>query len=182
MDGHPRQNPAYRPATGEAPVMGLFLFGRVPGDSSWDRSEMVASVRRSGEVGAAVRPGRRAVSGMCAAWLSARSARSRISTYSMCAGAAAGARRSTTERRWSVAPQSSRVFTRQAGRGAGGTGAAKSSSRRRTTTSRSTPARSATALPRSFAARSPTRPRLTRRSIRSARAGRSRISPPPTAR
>ena len=33
----------------------------------------------------------------------------------MCAGAAAGARRSTTERRWSVAPQSSRVL-HQAGR------------------------------------------------------------------
>src|SRR5436305_825887 len=27
MDGHPRQNPAYRPATEKAPATGLFLWG-----------------------------------------------------------------------------------------------------------------------------------------------------------
>ena len=32
--GHPRQNPAYRPATGKALVTGLFLWTRFAGDSS----------------------------------------------------------------------------------------------------------------------------------------------------
>ena len=35
MDGHPRQNPAYRPATEKAPATGLFLFGLLPGYSSY---------------------------------------------------------------------------------------------------------------------------------------------------
>jgi len=34
MDGHPRQNPAYRPATEKALVTGLFLCLRFAGDSS----------------------------------------------------------------------------------------------------------------------------------------------------
>jgi integrase len=34
MDGHPRQNPAYRPATEKALVTGLFLWTRFAGDSS----------------------------------------------------------------------------------------------------------------------------------------------------
>jgi hypothetical protein len=34
MDGHPRQNPAYRPATEKALVTGLFLLVRFAGDSS----------------------------------------------------------------------------------------------------------------------------------------------------
>ena len=34
MDGHPRQNPAYRPATEKALVTGLFLRTRFAGDSS----------------------------------------------------------------------------------------------------------------------------------------------------
>src|SRR5207247_2892060 len=33
-DGHPRQNPAYRPATEKALVTGLFLWTRFAGDSS----------------------------------------------------------------------------------------------------------------------------------------------------
>ena len=35
MDGHPRQNPAYRPATGKALETGLFLLGLPPGYSSY---------------------------------------------------------------------------------------------------------------------------------------------------
>jgi hypothetical protein len=34
MDGHPRQNPAYRPATEKALETGLFLWTRLAGDSS----------------------------------------------------------------------------------------------------------------------------------------------------
>jgi hypothetical protein len=34
MDGHPRQNPAYRPATEKALATGLFLWTRFAGDSS----------------------------------------------------------------------------------------------------------------------------------------------------
>src|SRR5213079_833663 len=34
MDGHPRQNPAYRPATEKALETGLFLWTRFAGDSS----------------------------------------------------------------------------------------------------------------------------------------------------
>ena len=34
MDGHPRQNPAYRPATEKALETGLFLWSRFAGDSS----------------------------------------------------------------------------------------------------------------------------------------------------
>src|SRR6266540_228907 len=34
MDGHPRQNPAYRPATEKALVTGLFLWTRFAGGSS----------------------------------------------------------------------------------------------------------------------------------------------------
>ncbi len=34
MDGHPRQNPAYRPATEKALETGLFLSTRFAGDSS----------------------------------------------------------------------------------------------------------------------------------------------------
>jgi len=34
MDGHPRQNPAYRPATEKAPETGLSLYRRFAGDSS----------------------------------------------------------------------------------------------------------------------------------------------------
>jgi len=34
MDGHPRQNPAYRPATEKALATGLFLCARFAGDSS----------------------------------------------------------------------------------------------------------------------------------------------------
>jgi hypothetical protein len=34
MDGHPRQNPAYRSATEKALVTGLFLWTRFAGDSS----------------------------------------------------------------------------------------------------------------------------------------------------
>src|SRR3954466_7103883 len=36
MDGHPRQNPAYRPATEKALATGLFLWTRFAGDSSSD--------------------------------------------------------------------------------------------------------------------------------------------------
>src|SRR3954447_14499353 len=61
MDGHPRQNPAYRPATEKALATGLFLLTRFAGDSSGSPRggltavsvEPLGAVARRGLVGCA---------------------------------------------------------------------------------------------------------------------------------
>ena len=130
-----------------------------------DRSEMLASVRRSGEGRRGVRPGRRALSGTCAALVvGTERALEDLDVSHVCRR---GRRRSSVDDGasmvWSAAEfeglhQSGRTWS-------GGTGDAKSSSRRGLLRAEAHRLARATALPPS-SARSPTRPRPTRRSIR----------------
>ena len=54
MDGHPRQNPAYRPATEKALVTGLFLWSRFAGDSTRFPVLTEAGLRLDSEAGRAI--------------------------------------------------------------------------------------------------------------------------------